>query len=231
MNRPPIADALLARKGRGKEAKLSYNGNLLTENRNGLIIATEVLPATGTAERDAAILMLEQIPGGHRVTVGADKAYDTRDFVQECRNMKVTPHVAQNTKRSGGSAIDERTTRHEGYDDQPAEAEAHRRVLRMAEDDRPDAEGAASGNRQGRLGVHICRGGVQPGADAQTAGQSGWCSMSQGRSVPARGQSGRKGPQIEQVSHLRGNLGAVCLQFGIMKVTDFAREDRFSAHC
>jgi hypothetical protein len=109
-------DALLARKGSGKEAKLSYNGNLLTENRNGFIITTEVFPATGTAERHAAMLMLEQIPGGHRVTVGADKAYDTKDFVCECRNMKVTPHVAQNTKRSGGSAIDGRTVRHDGYD-------------------------------------------------------------------------------------------------------------------
>jgi transposase len=109
-------DALLARKGSGKEAKLSYNGNLLTENRNGFIITTEVFPATGTAERHAAMLLLEQIPGGHRVTVGADKAYDTKDFVCECRNMNVTPHVAQNTKRSGGSAIDGRTVRHEGYD-------------------------------------------------------------------------------------------------------------------
>jgi transposase len=108
-------DALLARKGSGKEAKLSYNGNLLTENRNGLIILSEVLQATGTAERNAGLLMLEQIRGEHRVTVGADKAYDTRDFVAECRNMNVTPHIAQNTKRRGGSAIDERTTRHEGY--------------------------------------------------------------------------------------------------------------------
>jgi transposase len=109
-------DALLARKGSGKEAKLSYNGNLLTENRNGFIVATEVFQANGTAERDAAMVMLEQLPGGHRVTVGADKAYDTREFVSECRNMKVTPHVAQNTKRSGGSAIDGRTVRHEGYE-------------------------------------------------------------------------------------------------------------------
>ena len=109
-------DALLARKGSGKEAKLSYNGNLLTENRNGFIITTEVFQANGTAERDAALVMLEQVPGGHRVTVGADKAYDTRDFVSECRNLKVTPHVAQNTKRSGGSAIDGRTVRHEGYE-------------------------------------------------------------------------------------------------------------------
>jgi transposase len=109
-------EARLARKGSGKEAKLSYNGNLLTENRNGLIVTTEVFQANGTAERDAALVMLEQVPGGQRVTVGGDKGYDTRDFVAECRNMNVTPHVAQNTKRSGGSAIDGRTTRHGGYE-------------------------------------------------------------------------------------------------------------------
>lgn len=108
-------DALLARKGGGKEAKLSYNGNLLTENRNGLIVNTEVLQAHGTAERDAALVMLEQIPGGYQVTVGADKGYDTKDFVAECRNVHATPHVAQNTTRRGGSAIDARTTRHGGY--------------------------------------------------------------------------------------------------------------------
>jgi transposase len=108
-------DALLARKGSGKEAKLSYNGNLLMENRNGLIVTAELLPAHGTAERDAALLMLEQIPGNDRVTVGADKAYDTKDFVAQCRQRNVTPHVAQNRKRPGGSAIDGRTTRHEGY--------------------------------------------------------------------------------------------------------------------
>jgi transposase len=108
-------DALLARKGKGKEAKLSYNGNLLIENRNGLIITTELFQANGTAERDAALVMLERLPGESRVTVGTDKAYDTKEFVAECRNMQVTPHVAQNIKRSGGSAIDERTTRHDGY--------------------------------------------------------------------------------------------------------------------
>ena len=108
-------DAQLARKGYGKEAKLSYNGNLLTENRNGLIVNTEVFQANGTAERDAALVMLEQIPGMRRVTLGADKGYDTRDFVAECRHLNVTPQVAQNSTRSGGSAIDERTTRHAGY--------------------------------------------------------------------------------------------------------------------
>jgi transposase len=108
-------DALLARKGNGKEAKLSYTGNLLTENRNGLIVNTEVFPANGLAERAAATLMLSQLREDHRVTVGADKGYDTRDFVAECRHLGVTPHVAQNSQRPGGSAIDVRTTRHAGY--------------------------------------------------------------------------------------------------------------------
>jgi transposase len=110
------ADARLARKGNGKEAKLSYNGNLLTENRNGLIVNTEIFQANGTAERDAALVMLEQLMGTQRVTLGGDKGYDTRDFVAECRNLNVTPHVAQNVNRSGGSAIDGRTTRHTGYE-------------------------------------------------------------------------------------------------------------------
>ena len=108
-------DAKLARKGAGKEAKLSYSGNLLVENRNGLIVNAEVFEANGTAERDAALVMLEQIPGTKRVTAGGDKGYDTADFVAECRNLKVTPHVAQNLERPGGSAIDARTTQHVGY--------------------------------------------------------------------------------------------------------------------
>ena len=108
-------EALLARKGNGKEAKLSFNGNALMENRNGLVADTETLPATGMAERAAAMIMIEAIPGDRQVTVGADKAYDTKDFVRECRHMNATPHVAQNTNRPGGSAIDQRTTRHEGY--------------------------------------------------------------------------------------------------------------------
>jgi transposase len=110
------ADARLARKGNGKEAKLSYNGNLLTENRNGLIVNAELLQANGTAERDAALIMLEQIPSTGRVTVGGDKGFDTKDFVAECRHLNVTPHVAQNVNRNGGSAVDGRTTRHAGYE-------------------------------------------------------------------------------------------------------------------
>jgi transposase len=108
-------DAKLARKGAGKEAKLSYSGNLLIENRNGLIVNAELLEANGRAERDAALIMLEQLPGDDRLTAGGDKGFDTVEFVAECRHMNVTPHVAQNHKRCGGSAIDERTTRHAGY--------------------------------------------------------------------------------------------------------------------
>jgi transposase len=108
-------DALLARKSQGKESKLSYSGNLLVENRNGLILDAELFQANGTAERDAALIMLEQIPGTKVVTVGGDKGFDTFGFVQECRNLRVVPHVAQNDQRPGGSAIDGRTTRHAGY--------------------------------------------------------------------------------------------------------------------
>lgn len=109
-------EAKLARKGDGKEAKLSYSGNLLVENRNGLIVNAMAWEATGTAERDTALLMLEQIPGDRRVTAAGDKGFDTKDFVGECRHMQVTPHVAQNHQRPGGSAIDQRTTRHAGYE-------------------------------------------------------------------------------------------------------------------
>jgi transposase len=108
-------DARLARKSEGKESKLSYSGNLLVENRNGLIVDAEVFQANGTAERDAALIMMERVPGTQPLTVGGDKGFDTFGFVEECRNLRVTPHVAQNLERRGGSAIDGRTTRHSGY--------------------------------------------------------------------------------------------------------------------
>jgi IS5 family transposase len=105
-------DAMLARKGAGKEAKLSYNGNVLMENRNGLVADVQVMPATGTAEREAGLMMIGSIAGGDAVTVGADKGYDTQEFVAESRQMNATPHVAQKVRNS---AIDGRTTRHAGY--------------------------------------------------------------------------------------------------------------------
>jgi transposase len=104
-------EALLARKGGGKEAKLSYCGNVLMENRNGQVADVETMQADGTAERDAAVVMLASLPGDDRVTVGADKGYDTKGFVGDARGLNATPHVAQKKH----SAVDGRTTRHEGY--------------------------------------------------------------------------------------------------------------------
>ena len=109
-------EALLARKGKGKEAKLCYSANALAENRNCLLIDIQVEPADGRAERRAAVAMVdERLAGSRRITVGGDKGYDTRDFVASCRELKVTPHVAQNLARPGGSALDARTTHHPGY--------------------------------------------------------------------------------------------------------------------
>ena len=85
------------------------------ENHSGLVVSAVVTHADGTGEREAAIRMLDCVPGTHSKTVGADKAYDTADFIAACRQRNVTPHVAQNEGRRGGSAIDQRTTRHEGY--------------------------------------------------------------------------------------------------------------------
>jgi transposase len=106
-------DARLFRKAAGKEAKLCHMGHLLTENRNNLIVDARVTEANGTAERESALDMLEDnaAPGS---TVGADKNYDTAEFVAGCRDRGCTPHVAQNTT-SRRSAIDARTTRHRGY--------------------------------------------------------------------------------------------------------------------
>jgi transposase len=108
-------DARLARKSGGHEAKLAYCGNVLIENRHGLVVDTELMHCSGTAERDAARMMIGSLEGSAPVTVGADKGYDTQEFVQDLRQMRATPHVAQNVNRAGGSAIDRRTTRHTGY--------------------------------------------------------------------------------------------------------------------
>jgi transposase len=111
-------DARLYRKSNGAESRLAYLGHLLIENRHGLIADAMATTADGYAERDAAMLMLHdrwrKAPGRHR-TVGADKAYDTVAFVTVARDLYTTPHVSQNVDRAGGSAIDGRTTRHDGY--------------------------------------------------------------------------------------------------------------------
>ena len=109
-------ESRLARKGRGKEAKLAYSQHALMENRNGLLVELQIAPANGTAERETAIEMIDgYLPGTERITLAGDKGYDTYDFIEQCRDRSITPHVAQNEGRRGGSAIDGRTTRHPGY--------------------------------------------------------------------------------------------------------------------
>jgi Transposase DDE domain len=107
-------EARLARKGNGKEARLCYAGHTLTENRHGLIVALELTQASGTAEREAGLRLLTRQRGRRRgrMSVAADKGYDSADFVAGVRALRVTPHVA---RKKRFSAIDGRTTRHAGY--------------------------------------------------------------------------------------------------------------------
>jgi transposase len=107
-------DARLYKKAEGQASKLCHMAHVVIENRHCLVVDTRTTLATGTAEREAAVAMMAAILGRHRITVGADKAYDTADFVADMRDLGVTPHVAQNDK-GRRSAIDGRTTRHSGY--------------------------------------------------------------------------------------------------------------------
>jgi len=104
-------EARLARKGEGQAAKLAYAGHVLMENRNGLIVEIVLSQADGRAERAAALAMLDRQVGDGRITLGADKGYDSAEFIQECRERNVTPHVARRLR----SRVDERVTRHAGY--------------------------------------------------------------------------------------------------------------------
>ena len=108
------AECRLFRKSKNTEAIPSYMGHVLMENRNGLVVDQRLTQSTGTAERETALAMLKDQPGEGQKTVGADKGYDTADFVEACREIGVTPHVAQNDTHRA-SAIDKRTTRHPGY--------------------------------------------------------------------------------------------------------------------
>jgi transposase len=107
-------DARLARKSSGQASKLAYMGHVLMENRNGLVVDARLTLATGTAEREAALAMVDERSRSHRITLGADKAYDAVAFVAALRARKVTPHLAQNNSYRS-SALDGRTTRHTGY--------------------------------------------------------------------------------------------------------------------
>ena len=112
---PKDPEAKLFCKGKGQTAKLNYMGHVLMDHREGLVVDVELTEATGSAEREAAFTMLDRHPSREQRTVGADKAYDTKQFVADCRKRNVTPHVAMNISGNRGSAIDARTTRHAGY--------------------------------------------------------------------------------------------------------------------
>jgi transposase len=158
-------EARLFRQGKGKEAKLCFMGHVLMKNRYGLIITPRLTAASGTAARDAAEGMVGDFPGRQRITVGGDKSYDTREFVQSLRVLNAVPHVAQNCK-GRNSAIHSRTTRHPGY------AVSQRLRKRLDGNRRQSQENPSPRPRTGGLGVHPhCR-GIQPGADTQPEGGS-----------------------------------------------------------
>src|ERR1700735_296185 len=113
--RPPIRTRGWQGSPAAKESKLGFTGHLLMENKNGLVVDARLTLATGTAEPEAALEMLGELPPTGNKTVGADKNYDTAAFVAAARESKVTPHVAQNITAHRGSNIDGRTTRHAGY--------------------------------------------------------------------------------------------------------------------
>jgi transposase len=148
------AEARLFRKGTGKEAKLCFMGHLLMENRSGLVVATRLTRATGLAEREAAGRLIEDVPGRHRITVGADRAYDTAGFVAGLRALNATPHVAQNLS-GRTSRIDRRTC-------------AIRAIWR--------ASGRASGSRRRSVGSSRSPARPRPasGAPPGLAGPSPW---------------------------------------------------------
>jgi transposase len=150
------SEARLFKKSKRGEAKLGYLGHVLMENRNGLLVQTFLTEANGRAEREAAMLMAEAIPAGKRVTMGGDKNYDTQEFVGELRRMNITPHVAQNNTNRR-SAVDERTTRHAGYEVSQSEAKTSGASVRVDEDGRDAKESEVARDRQGRVAVYLYR--------------------------------------------------------------------------
>jgi transposase len=156
-------EALLARKGKGKEAKLCYSANALAENRNFLLVDFQVEPADGRAERRAAEAMAdERLAGSSRITLAGDKGFDTRGFVASCRALTITPHVAQNHARPGGSALDARTTRHPGLCGQSMAAQTDRGGLRLDEDHRRAAQNPLPRTRAGAVARLPGRRRLQP---------------------------------------------------------------------
>ena len=161
-------EARLYKKSAGQEAKLSYLGHTLVENRNGLIAAAMTTQADGRAERDAALLMLHELTRKRsgRITTGADKAYDTRDFVGTVRELGVTPHVARPAARRDRRAHKSAC----GVRDQFEQTMVGGEAVRMAEADRALKEGETARSGEGGLVVRFQLRGLQPDPYPETAG-------------------------------------------------------------
>lgn len=164
-------EARLFKKSKGSEAKLGYLGHVLMENRNGLLVETFLTEAHRRAEREAAMLMAEAIPAGKRVTLGGDKNYDTQELVGELRGMNITPHVAQNNTNRR-SAVDERTTRHEGYEISQRKRKRVEQVFGWMKMVGGTQESKVERDRQGRVAVHLHRSCLQLVAIAKSDGQN-----------------------------------------------------------
>ena len=158
-------EARLFQKSRGAEARLGYRAHLLTDNRHGLVLDVRVTQASGTAERDAAAEMLSHKPASKRTTVGADRGYDTRAFVQQRRDSNVTPHVVQNTtNRSSSHRRPYHTARR--LCGQPAPAQAGGGGVRLGQDGGAAVQDQVPRSGANQLQVHSCRGGLHPRPDA-----------------------------------------------------------------
>ncbi len=155
------------RKGSGQPAKLAFMGHALMENRHALVVDVRLTAASGLAERKAAVSMVEAIPGRHRITVGADKAYGTKDFVTNTRALGAAPHVAQNTSNHR-STINGRTPRLRRV---LAHPQTDRRGLRLDQGSRL-AQNAPSRHGPRRLDVHADRDRLEPDPPAKAAGGS-----------------------------------------------------------
>jgi hypothetical protein len=168
------ADAKLFKKAKGQEAKLGFLGHVLMENRNGLVVGTRLTAATGTAERQASLEMMgaQRRPKQGGMTLGGDKNYDTHEHVAALRQLKVTPHVAQNTARPGGSAIDQRTTRHAGYALSQTKRKRVEEIFGWFKTIALMAQDALPGLGTSGMDLHLDRGGLQSGAHEKPAGSN-----------------------------------------------------------
>jgi hypothetical protein len=169
MSRPVDPEAKLARKGDGQAAKLSYQGHVLMEHRHGLVVDVELTAASGTAEREAALKMLDRQRARGRRTLAADKGYDTREFVAALRERQVTPQVAQNINRRGGTR--DRCT-HDAPCWLPAQSvlsQTHRGVLRLGQAGSIAAPAQTARPSQGRLAHGAEHARLQHGAHGQAA--------------------------------------------------------------